>query len=115
MTLGAGICAHRNRFGSQIFAQKPDGVHLLPCTLGVAGAALCHLYWADADLCRCGQKQAADAIRKTSSKRQPERRILRRRSQKRIGIMAIDFIAFAVLSPSERSIPAGLTSQVPFP
>lgn len=41
---GAGICAHRNRFGSQIFAQKPDGVHLLPCTLGVAGADLCHLY-----------------------------------------------------------------------
>ena len=78
MTLGAAVMV-------LVFAQKPDGVHLLPCTLGVAGADLCHLYWADADLCRCGQKPATGAIRKTSSKRQPERRICEEDRRKELG------------------------------
>ena len=85
MTLGAAVMvlvfaligivsAHR-------YLRKNRTVYIFCCVL----LALLALTWADADLCRCGQKQAAGAIRKTSSKRQPERRICEEDRRKELG------------------------------
>lgn len=90
MTLGAAVMvlvfaligivsAHR-------YLRKNRTVYIFCRVLLALLALTCaHLYWADADLCRCGQKQAAGAIRKTSSKRQPERRICEEDRRKELG------------------------------